>query len=196
MREPMSDADSTPLELENAALRIELMQAREQITMLEKLAREDGLTGLLNRRSFDLELLRAASLQARYGTQAILVLVDLDRFKQLNDRLGHPAGDAMLRHVASLLQASIRASDIVARVGGDEFALLLWQIGADAAAAKINGLEVLLAASPLPFSGEALVARASFGWAALQTGESADAVYAKADAELYAQKARITPLKR
>lgn len=194
--DPMGEPDSKKLQQENEALRFELVQARQQIAVLEKLAREDGLTGLLNRRSFDLELSRAASLQARYGTQAVLVLADLDGFKQLNDRLGHPAGDAMLRHVARLFLASIRASDIAARVGGDEFALLLWQISPDAVSAKIAELAALLASSPLQIAGEALVANACFGWAALAKGESADASYAAADAALYDQKARIKGLRQ
>ncbi|MGL5363345.1 MAG: GGDEF domain-containing protein [Bosea sp. (in: a-proteobacteria)] len=192
----MSAPDSTQILQENATLRRELAEVRQQIAMLEKLAREDGLTGLLNRRSFDLELARAVSLQARYGTEAVLVLADLDGFKPLNDRLGHPAGDVMLRHVAGLLQASIRASDIAARVGGDEFALILWQISPELAAAKIAELEGRLAGSPLTIAGETLVAKASFGFAALMVGQSAEATYAVADAALYVRKSERNPLRR
>ncbi len=192
----MNVPDSTHIQQENAVLRRELAQAREQIAALEKLAREDGLTGLLNRRSFDLELARAVSLQARYGQPAVLVLADLDGLKLLNDRLGHPSGDAVLRHVAALFLASIRASDIAARVGGDEFALILWQISPEAATAKIAELEARMVASPLVLAGERLVARASFGLAALKPGMSASATYAAADSALYAQKALRIAIRR
>ncbi|MGL4974465.1 MAG: GGDEF domain-containing protein, partial [Bosea sp. (in: a-proteobacteria)] len=121
---------------------------------------------------------------------------DLDGFKPLNDRLGHPAGDAMLRHVAGLFLASIRASDIAARLGGDEFALILWQISPELTAAKIGELAGRLAASPLMFGNEALVPRASFGFVALKAGQSAEATYAAADAALYARKAELRPLRR
>ncbi len=192
----MNVPDSTHIQQENAVLRRELAQAREQIAALEKLAREDGLTGLLNRRSFDLELARAVSLQARYGQPAVLVLADLDGLKRLNDRLGHPSGDAVLRHVAEILLASIRASDIAARVGGDEFALILWQISPEATTAKIAELEARMAASPLVLVSERLVAKASFGFAALKPGTSASATYAAADAALYAQKALRIAIRR
>ena len=85
----------------------------------------DGLTGLLNRRAFD-ELLSASCARSeRYGWQFVLALIDLDHFKAVNDRLGHAAGDATLRAVGAELRSRLRAGDAAARIGGDEFALLL-----------------------------------------------------------------------
>lgn len=88
-------------------------------------ALHDPLTGVFNRRSFD-DLLEATAAQsARYGWPFALVLMDLNGFKQVNDRLGHPAGDAALRAVGSELRQRLRSGDVAARVGGDEFALIL-----------------------------------------------------------------------
>jgi diguanylate cyclase (GGDEF)-like protein len=88
-------------------------------------ASHDALTGLLNRRSFEDTLNRAVSRSVRYGWNFTLVLMDLNRFKQVNDRLGHPAGDEVLRAVGRGLRSFLRASDVAARLGGDEFAVIL-----------------------------------------------------------------------
>ncbi len=85
----------------------------------------DPLTGLYNRRGFDEHLASAVSRSMRYGWTFVLVLIDLDRFKSINDRLGHQGGDAVLRDVAERIRGGLRSGDIGARVGGDEFALLL-----------------------------------------------------------------------
>ena len=87
----------------------------------------DPLTGLLNRRSFDQTLLESAARSERYGWPFALALLDLDHFKALNDRLGHAAGDKVLRAVGTELRRSLRSGDVAARVGGDEFAVILAQ---------------------------------------------------------------------
>jgi diguanylate cyclase (GGDEF)-like protein len=101
----------------------------------------DGLTGLLNRRAFD-ELLQASSARSeRYGWQFALVLIDLDHFKSVNDRLGHAAGDAALRAVGAELRSRLRAGDAAARIGGDEFALLLPSIEGSIVPELVHRLE-------------------------------------------------------
>jgi diguanylate cyclase (GGDEF)-like protein len=95
-------------------------------------AQHDALTGLRNRRSFEEALAAAASRSARYGWPFSLVLVDLDGFKRLNDRLGHDAGDAVLRAVGEVARRSLRQGDVAARLGGDEFAFILPSVGGDA----------------------------------------------------------------
>ena len=109
--------------------------------MLEAHADIDPLTGLANRRAFERELTRALAYVKRHGINAALLYLDLDDFKGINDRHGHSAGDAMLRAVASVLGRHVRESDLVARIGGDEFALLLWQCDEANAAAKAQALE-------------------------------------------------------
>jgi len=88
-------------------------------------AAHDPLTGLLNRRSFDQLLEQALARSRRYGWPFSLVMFDLNRFKALNDRLGHAAGDRVLRRIGAVLRSSLRAGDVAARIGGDEFAVLL-----------------------------------------------------------------------
>ncbi|HZQ29242.1 MAG TPA: diguanylate cyclase [Acidimicrobiales bacterium] len=96
-----------------------------QLDLLRHDATHDGLTGLLNRRSFDELLAQASSRSHRYGWPFALALIDLDNFKGVNDRLGHDGGDRVLRAVGTELRRSLRAGDVAARVGGDEFALIL-----------------------------------------------------------------------
>lgn len=92
---------------------------------LAHLADHDPLTGLANRRKFDAELAAHLDRCRRYGAQGALLMLDLDNFKQINDTLGHGAGDQLIVSVASVLRERLRASDVVARLGGDEFAILL-----------------------------------------------------------------------
>jgi diguanylate cyclase (GGDEF)-like protein len=93
--------------------------------LLSQAAITDGLTGLRNHRAFQESLMNLVQMAERYGQPLSLIMLDIDYFKQFNDRFGHPAGDELLRQVASLLRRSARAYDVVARYGGEEFAILL-----------------------------------------------------------------------
>jgi len=107
------------------ALVTSLTSVALQLDLLRHDAGHDGLTGLLNRRSFDELLSQASSRSQRYGWPFALALLDLDHFKNLNDRLGHEGGDRALRSIGTALRQTLRAGDIAARVGGDEFAVIL-----------------------------------------------------------------------
>ena len=109
-----------------AELTAALRDAEARIRYLENLAHIDELTGVLNCRGFLRELSRAASYAQRYAIPVTLVLLDLDGFKEINDRHGHPVGDAVLIQVARAMVSSVRGSDVVARIGGDEFALIFF----------------------------------------------------------------------
>lgn len=169
-------------------LRAALASARERIAQLEELAHVDELTGVLNRRGFQRELARARSYVERYGVPVMLVLADLDHFKQINDSHGHLAGDAVLRGVARLLQGNVRASDVVARVGGDEFALLLWHADLASAAQALIKMQQRLGAARIDHAGQSFVIEASLGLAPVSANQSADEIYAEADRSLYAAK--------
>ena len=123
----------------------------EQLKALARQARTDALTGLLNRRGFSKRLDRQIAACAASGRPGTLVYVDLDNFKAVNDRLGHPAGDAALKGLAAALRGAVRSGDLVARLGGDEFAM--WLNDTDQPAAVERARQILaLAAEIAPYS--------------------------------------------
>jgi diguanylate cyclase (GGDEF)-like protein/PAS domain S-box-containing protein len=138
---------------------------------LERLSQHDPLTGLFNRRRFEEELRRQFAYTRRYGKGGALLMMDLDRFKQINDELGHAAGDEALRHVAELLSDNLRASDTVARevdptlarLGGDEFVVLLPEADSDGAQAVAERLAVAVGDSRLEVDDRPVELRVSIG---------------------------------
>ena len=171
------------------ALAAQLEASRSRISELEARVDIDPLTDILNRRGFERELKRSLAYVKRYGTSAALVYLDLDGFKPVNDRHGHAAGDAVLQAIAAALLRNVRASDVVARIGGDEFALLLWNVGGPAAATKAAALETAVYSTPVRWQNSTLVVGASAGVAPLGALDSAADVLARADAAMYARKA-------
>jgi diguanylate cyclase (GGDEF)-like protein len=165
-----------------------LLQQREDLVWL---AKHDGLTGLLNRIEF-LRLAEAELLRAqRHGTDTSAIMVDLDFFKAINDKYGHPAGDRVLKHTAEWLLGGVRATDAVARVGGEEFIVLLPQTAQPAALAVAEKLLRTLQQSPVPLRGDlAIPITASLGVGTLPAGHegSVAALYAAADHALYEAK--------
>jgi two-component system, cell cycle response regulator len=127
-----------------AMLRIKSLQdqVREAKNQLEKLSVEDGLTRLYNHRHFQGELRREFGRAQRYNDPLSLIMIDLDRFKDVNDRFGHPFGDKVLREAAAVIRKSVRDTDLCARYGGEEFAVILpktMMAGALAVAERIHG---------------------------------------------------------
>ncbi len=106
-------------------LRGELQRLQSDWNTLERAALEDPLTGIGNRRAFEMELRRAFSGAVRYRQPLSLILIDVDRFKQINDRYGHIAGDQVLRRIGRIMHDLMRSADFVARYGGDEFVAIL-----------------------------------------------------------------------
>lgn len=175
---------------EVARLEAELAAMRARLAELEAHADRDPLTGLLNRRGFERELLRASAHVRRYGGRLVLVYLDLDGFKPVNDTHGHAAGDAVLQAVAAVLQGHVRASDLVARLGGDEFAVLLWNLSDPDAETKAAMLEAMIAATRVPWREGEIAVGASAGTAALTDPDAAAEALARADAAMYARKRR------
>ena len=170
------------------ALKAELVQARARVVELESRIDEDPLTGLLNRRGFERALERALAYVRRYGATAVLLFLDLDGFKAVNDRHGHAAGDWGLGRVARLITGSVRASDVVARIGGDEIVVLLWNLRADQAESKARAIEELIAASPFEYEGKRFKLGLSAGFAVLTQDDTVEAALARADRAMYARK--------
>lgn len=162
--------------------------AGRELEELARLARRDALTGLANRRALDDALAREVARAGRDAAPLAALLVDLDRFKRVNDLHGHAAGDAVLREVAARAAAALRAGDLLARMGGEELAALL--PGADLAAAAEVGERVRarVAAEPVRAAGAPLAVTVSVGCAALAPGEDGAALLARADAKLYEAK--------
>jgi diguanylate cyclase (GGDEF)-like protein len=183
---PRSAAMRLAGEVERLAAQLEQSHAR--IVELEAKIDVDPLTGLLNRRGFERELARSIAYVKRYGTSAALVYLDLDGFKPVNDRHGHAAGDAVLKAVAAALRGRVRASDVVARWGGDEFVVLLWNVSGPAAAAKAGALERAVYATPVRWGSSTLVVGAAAGVAFIGALDSPGEALARADAAMYARK--------
>lgn len=187
----MRDEDSagaSALEQEVAALRKELQLLRVANEELEQLVVRDTLTPLYNRRHFITCLTERLGRLDRYGTQAALVFIDVNGMKAINDTYGHSAGDHALNHVARLLIESTRLTDIAARVGGDEFALLLDGLDESSSYEKASVLSTLIVETECRFGDAVLPLSASFGCTALRNGDSDFAAIARADMAMYAAK--------
>ena len=155
-------------------LRKELQQTREKLEEVERTADQDQLLPLLNRRAFVRELTRYIAFTGRYGTPATLIYFDLDGFKQVNDTFGHAGGDAVLSHFAQTLQAHVRDSDVVGRLGGDEFGVLLSHATEEQGLKKADQLADNLRASPTIWNGQAIPTAFSYGAFELKPGDTAD----------------------
>lgn len=173
---------------ENERLKRELAVARARVSDLEARADVDPLLDILNRRGFERELKRALAHIKRYGTEAALMFVDLDDFKGVNDRYGHGAGDAVLKAVARELVGHVRASDVVGRLGGDEFGVLIWHAGEEQAIAKARELESLIARVVIVHGKARIEAAASVGMALLVADTTAEDMIGAADHAMYARK--------
>ena len=187
---PQQPARSQAMRLvaEVERLEEELAAARAQMAALAARAEIDPLTDIVNRRGFERELKRACAYVKRYGASAALIYLDLDGFKRVNDDHGHPAGDAMLKAVAMVLARHVRASDLAARIGGDEFAVLLWQCTEADAQAKAVALEAAIERTTATYAGSRLSVGASAGVAMLLPLDQAADVVGRADRAMYARK--------
>jgi len=171
-----------------ARLALEAEQERTLVLVgeLDRLSREDSLTRVANRRAWDEALARSCAEAERSGRQLSVLLLDIDRFKDINDEHGHRRGDEVLQEVAGCLAGRIRAADLLARVGGDEFAVLCPDTGPEEARHLATHLVDLVAAMP----GELTV---SVGSAVRWPGAEPDAVMGLADRRLYEAKHKRSP---
>ncbi len=186
---PLTDAKETAtLAAEIERLRGALEQSEARIEELQQSAHEDALTGLLNRRGFEQAFVRTIAYLKRYGGVAALLYLDLDRFKPVNDQYGHAAGDVVLQEISKLIVSCVRASDIVARVGGDEIAVLLLNIDDVQAEAKARFLEERVAGAEFAVSGTRLDVGLSAGSTMLSGDDEIEGAMKRADASMYARK--------
>lgn len=161
----------------------------EEITAYICEARTDALTELPNRRAFDDELSRRMAEWGRNETPVNVLMLDIDHFKKFNDRFGHAAGDAVLVEVARVLRTATRGSDLVARLGGEEFAVVLAGLEASEARRAAERIRKAVAATAFHYEGKSMRITVSCGVAQALTEEEGTALVRRSDEALYASKA-------
>ncbi len=195
-----ADGTQFPMEISVAELRHgkgrlftgilrDISERKENEDRIKRLAHHDTLTGLPNRNLLNDRINHALARVRRHGGRMAVLYVDLDKFKPINDTLGHEAGDAVLREVAQRLNTCIRGSDTVSRVGGDEFVVVVEEIGRPGEAAMVARKIVDVLARPIPYNEHACQIGASIGIAVFpDDGSTMDDVCKAADVAMYRVK--------
>jgi len=174
---------------EISALRGKVARLQERVEQLDQLAHQDSLINLPNRRGFMRELERLIARVERYGVKGAMLFVDVDGLKIINDTFGHRAGDEALIQVANMLAKGVRHSDVVARIGGDEFGILLENSDDDAAHETAARLIEQISSCEFMHDGEALPLGVAIGVGMIGALDTAEAVMERADEAMYARKA-------
>ncbi|CCQ74157.1 GGDEF domain-containing protein [Magnetospira sp. QH-2] len=189
LRETGSTIDAAEAALISAMQAANLIaEQKARIAKLEEQVLTDELTQLSNRRGFLREVRRIRSAMDRYDEQGLLLFIDLDGFKQVNDTFGHAAGDTVLQRVADVLRDSVRQSDVVARLGGDEFVVLLSHASPEAARTKARELDRILNAAKAWWHDHQIPIRASIGIRKVTRNCAMDKLLREADNAMYASK--------
>lgn len=161
-----------------------------EIDYLQSLSVTDPLTGLANRRGFDQEIERALALATRHGETGVLALFDLDNLKCVNDVLGHAAGDALLQACGARMAKAVRNTDVVARIGGDEFAMILLRTMPAEGHSRARNLQAQLNRATAMFGEETLPIQMSMGVVPYGPDADADQLLIAVDAQMYRDKSR------
>jgi len=183
----ISNADRLLAEI--GRLRAQIAQLEQRVEQLDLLAHQDPLVSLPNRRGFMRELEVLVDRARRYGETGAMLYVDLDGLKMINDTFGHKAGDEALIQVAQLLVGGVRRSDVVARIGGDEFGILLGHANELSAHETAGRLVDMIADCDFMHEGDALPLSVAIGVAVIGADDEPDAIMARADEEMYRRKA-------
>lgn len=146
-----------------AAAEQRMAEQEDRISFLEQLSVTDELTGIPNRRGLRNALGRTLAASARHREAGVLGFLDLDKFKDINDVYGHMAGDAVLRHVAKCLKSHVRPEDTVARIAGDEFALILSRCDAEQGRSRLRALQREINGSYVSYAGKEIPIGCSIG---------------------------------
>ncbi len=184
----IADAKSAPGSAVPLSLEEENKRLKGRVAELERLVVCDTLTPLFNRRHFMEELDRWCWRTHRYGGAYGLLFIDVDNLKSVNDSHGHVAGDALLTAIAKALLGAIRRSDLAARVGGDEFAILLDNIPESELAAKAEKIAKSVGKLQVAFEGVVLTPSISAGYTVIEPGIKASELLLRADRSMYAAK--------
>jgi len=187
--EVMELSDSGRLAGEVARLQAEIVELSKRVEQLDALAHQDSLCDLPNRRGFMRVLERTIDRVKRYEEQAAILFVDLDGLKMINDSSGHGAGDEALIEVSRMLVGGVRKSDLVARIGGDEFAILLIHSDEESAVETASRLVDMIADCDFRHDGELLPLSVAIGVGMIHPEDTPEQAIARADAEMYRRKA-------
>ncbi|MFT3722982.1 MAG: GGDEF domain-containing protein [Hyphomonadaceae bacterium] len=171
------------------SLRLDVEQLKLSLAEAEASADHDTLAPVYNRRAFIREAQRVVAMVKRHEIEASVIYFDLNNFKTINDAHGHPAGDAVIRAIGELLIRQTRETDIVGRIGGDEFAVVLTHLGPEAARLKAETLAAALCTEKVLHEGIPLYVSAAYGVAPMAAGDTAEKALARADEAMYADKA-------
>lgn len=186
-----ADEELALVKRELVRLRVALEASKARESRAWELARRDPLTGLPNRAAFETHSTRVLSTHTEASQVFGLLFIDLDRFKQVNDRLGHPAGDELLRIVAARLMHAVRRGDLVSRHGGDEFLCLLPELSDDERALAIAHALVRAVQAPCRIGSQQVSVRPSIGIALYpRHGLTIGALVSSADRAMYRAKAQ------
>lgn len=188
MEQRVVTADPEALIAEISRLRGEVARLESRVEELDRLANMDDLVPVANRRGLIAQLDMMIARHERHGTPAALLFVDVDGLKTLNDAFGHAAGDAALIHLTEMMMACVRQTDLVARIGGDEFAILLDH--ADEASAREAAVRIAdhVAGCEFCFEGTCLPLSIAIGFTPVQQGDSPESVMGRADEAMYRHK--------
>jgi len=167
-----------------------ITEQTQRIAVLEALSITDELTGLVNRRGFSRELRRALAEAKRYRTGGVLMYMDIDELKKINDLYGHQAGDEVLHRIAELLASHVRATDIVSRLGGDEFAVLIANSPTEDGLTRARELERLVNTSTVAYGGVDMPIHASVGVVTYDGEDEHESLMVRADRAMYSDKHR------
>jgi diguanylate cyclase (GGDEF)-like protein len=171
-----------------AGLSSEIAHLRARLESLETVADRDSLLPILNRRAFVREMSRIMAFGERYELTTSLVYFDLNDLKTINDTDGHAAGDAALRHVAAVLATNIRKSDVLGRLGGDEFGVILPKADQALADKKARALAKLLTTQPFLWQGRVRALGIAYGVHTFTKGDDPEKAISAADKAMYAVK--------
>jgi diguanylate cyclase (GGDEF)-like protein len=170
-------------------LRLDVEQLKLSLAEAEASADHDSLAPVYNRRAFVREAQRILAMVKRHEIEASLIYFDLNNFTAINDAHGHPAGDEVIRTVGELLIRQTRETDVVGRIGGDEFAVVLTHVGAEAATQKAETLAATVCTEKILYNGAPLYISAAYGVTHLEVSDTAERALARADEAMYADKA-------